>query len=200
MFVDLKQATFFSKPQGNTVEGYSFCHCVKAYMLQKKMEFCRHHPISDLAELSGYADIEKFVKHEEQWLGLQRDIPRGYIDGIGINPDMLLSILNLDKDAFIDCKKMELFPAQYTVRVYAAVYSHKKFPRKMTEKQAVEYVAVQCIKNSVQSCINWPDLKTIWFQPTGKHHTTWYEPHIEFTKNWVKVQKDAKYVGTAHVI
>lgn len=181
------------------MEGYEYCYCecAKEY-LRQRLGTCATDD-KYLAELTGYKDLDKFKRHQDAWHGLERPIPRKYLDAIGANLDILRSALERDQVNFELMDALPRTPAHYTVRLLAAVYQMRFFDDAIPEAEAIRRIKAYSAETGFRCCINYPQLLTIYIEPDGSVSKTYYRPAMKVTDNWVAFERDGSRVGTMRI-
>jgi hypothetical protein len=188
--------TLFSNPQ-NEVENYVYCKHVKDYLLSQHQKSGKD--IKDIAYASGYAKLEKFKKHLEEWQKLEKPIPRKYLQVINVDIDTLLSLLELDKLDYEAAIKIPRKASACTVRLIPGIYSTYSFGGMVSEEEAINLAKDYSKKIKCQCMINFPGLFLIVIYPDGKVSKSYYHPSIDITKEWVQFGWDGSNLSSMRI-
>jgi hypothetical protein len=142
-----------------------------------------------------YAKLQKFRAHRIEWDNLERDIPLGYLDAIGADRQTMIDLVACDRAEFEKVVQLPFFPSCAVIRYMACVYGTLKFPAGTTEQAAIEI----CKESKMNTCINYPGIKSIFIEGGEIVIERFYPPEISFTKNQLIRRGDGRSIGTAYL-
>ncbi len=198
-----REIPFFSSLK-DTSSGYEKFYYVKAYLNQKDRTspLRRHIPTElmyELAEKVGYAKINKFIIHKEEWHHLARKVPLTYLDAIEVDREVLQFALELDVEAFEKALEGPFYPKQATIRYMAAIYGKLEFHDGVTEKEAVEYLKDYCAKEKRMGFISFGGVKETWVREDGSSFDSLKRPELNFTKHFMIPSGLGKRLGASYI-
>ena len=188
--------TLFSNPQ-NKVEDYVYCSHIKNYLLLQHQNSGKD--IKKIAAASGYANIDKFKKHLEEWQALKRPIPKKYLEAINADTETLLSLLELDKSDYEAALKIPRKASVCTVRLLPGVYSTYSFGGMVSEEEAISLAKDYAKKTNLQCTINFPGLFLIIIYPDGNVSKSYFDPHVHINKEWITFGLDGSSIGSMRI-
>lgn len=193
----MRDIPFFSARQINLIQDYQRFRNTKSYISSRSSRF---ETTRELMEKSGYAKLNKFRSHRKEFDDMSRDIPLGYLEAIGINSATFRFCNELDYEEFESARNIEvLYPEYGTVRYMACVYSSVKFPSKLTEDMAVEYLQDHYGSKGFICWINYPDFKTVLIKPGENAKRFYYPPEIRYTKLHAVSIGDGSRIGRTYM-
>ena len=152
-----------------------------------------------LKQRSGYAKLDKFHLHRQEWDALRRKIPLRYLEAIGANINDIKFAVEADKIEFNNATSIPLFPRYAVQRAMAAVYITIEIPPGTPEAEAVNRLQALCNKKRFRCCINYPELKTIWIEPNEDPQTNWYYPELRLTKDSAIFSRGGYGIGSSYL-
>jgi hypothetical protein len=170
---------------------------IKGYLRQKYQQSGK--TIPELAEALGYRKLEKFKRHLEAWLKVERPIPWKFLDAIGAGPDMLCKVRVLDFDSWEEAVKKVGVPLSFTARLMPAVYQSVPMPENLDETEAVSYVKEYSRLKNRQCLINFSGLRTTWIRPDGSVTHSYNCPAIDYKNRMVYFKLSSRQPGTTRL-
>lgn len=181
-------SSFLAENKYTAVEDFIPFRHTKLY-LQQKFETLfmpiegetRKGKLKELAYALGYTDhsFPKFKKRIETWQKLEGKIPVKYFEAIGVQPEVLAYVKELDIEEFEYALSLPLYPKNFIVRLMAAVYLPIILPDGTTESKAIEIVREYQEEKKLRCCIKIQNLKTIYIEPQQGIHTITYPPILK---------------------
>jgi hypothetical protein len=147
----------------------------------------------------GYRKLQKFQRHKAAWDRGQARIPLAYLEGIGVDLDLLRTAVELDQRALVAAVSVPLLPRYFTARLMAAVYQTTELPEGCTEEQAVEMVRRFAAKSGRECCIHFPGLKSVFIRPDGSVSTCLYKPELRIDNGKVSFGETGDALGMVGV-
>ena len=194
----MKEIPFFSVENVNRVEGYKRFRHSRTYFKQRSGE---HRDEKTLLLACGYSfkSLNKFRIHRKAWNDLSRKIPLKYAQAIGIDPNVMDTVLDADQREFDQALQLPFFPKTAGVRLLAAVYATYEFPPNVTENEAISILKAYSEKTGRYCFIQLAEIKTIWVRPESVF-TDIYRPEIETGKVWLTPSADGAWVGKSYLV
>lgn len=202
---------FKVSPPANQVEDYRFGKHIMAYLDQKVEPWGKvgavlfkdqREAVKDrrkaLMLASGYANPNKFKAHQIDWHELSRPVPKKYLDAIGIDRKTLELMVELDHEEFERALALPRYPKGITIRLMPAVYSYRELPPGTTEAEALEAMRKTVMSTGLRSCINYPELLTIYVEKEGNCVIN-REPKITETATMISFGRAGHRVGMTSV-
>ena len=148
-----------------------------------------------LVTATGYADLEKFRRHQDAWHALERPIPRRYLAAIGVDVEILRGALERDQINFQIVKAMPRTTIAYVIRYAPTVYRMRFFNEPIPEEEAMRRVKAVAAELGFSCRIDYYQIMTVYVEPDGNISQRYYQPVIKVTDNWVAIERDSR-VGT----
>lgn len=191
---------FFSALEINNSYDYERFFHTKSYIQNQSSKYrdpsLKQNPVVlDLMEKSGYKKLHKFRNHRKDWDNARGEAPLGYLNAIGVDLKILKFCVEADKWEYDRALQIPLFPKFVVVRYMSAVYGTMELPSDTSEYVAIEMVKDYSREHGFRCYINYPELKTVWIEPNGDVHYSYYRPSIRFTKNMVIFGSDGSGLG-----
>lgn len=190
---------FFSAREINSLDDYERFRNTKSFIRQKSSqikESLRQTPeLLELKRKCGYANFPKFREHRQEWDRLERKVPLVYIGAIEADLESIIHAVSIDQQEYDMALRVPLFPRFAVARLMACVYQDVKLPVGATEDEAVEILKKISSEERCRYFINYPDLKTIWFESDGSVFYTYYRPSIRVTRKWAFFSSDGRRLG-----
>ncbi len=202
-----KEIPFFSARKINAVDDYERFHHTRAYLKSlsplpdTSFKLSDEHKIvlEKIRKACGYSHRSKFIIHKREWDRLERPVPLKYFNYLGVDYEVLDLVLDLDRREFEQALELPRYPKFAIIRLMAAIYANCEIPGGMEEREAVEYVAEVVKEKRFRCCINYPQLKTIYFDPRTGVSTIYYPPEITFTKLYAEPRRDGRMIGRSSI-
>jgi len=147
----------------------------------------------------GFSKMDTFIDVKNEWDDLQRRIPLQYFDYINIDREILDYTLQLDLDEYHEILERPRFPKYAIGRIMAAIYTNKRIPDGLTEKEAIDYLFDFMKKKRFRCCINYPELMTIYLEPDGRTNTVYYPPLLRITENCAIPDRGGNEIGVTRI-
>jgi hypothetical protein len=129
----------------------------------------------------GYLNRDKLMKHLDEWMNLERDVPLGFLRAIGADTDEIFNKLEADKAEFESFKDQILCGGNAVIRLGPAVYRSIEIPHDMEENECIDYVKKE-ITYSFNFVIHFGSVKSIWVNSKESPFTIFYEPELKIGK------------------
>jgi hypothetical protein len=164
----------------NEVHWYKFGSNTISLLEDKAQYYDNNNDIEQLMIACGYSpkhnNKQKFLKHQQQWTNLTRNIPKSYLTALNIDIADIEKAIDLDhqlyqkalNDVVLDYCELE------------NIIGH--FRDIVSEKEAIDVLKIYAKKRNVDCQIKIKDLKTIIIKPDGGISTIEYKPIIKITK------------------
>jgi len=193
---------FFSVLEINEIKDFQRFHNTRKYIKELSAAIPdRLRPYPELVALkqrSGYAKLDKFQLHRQEWDDLRRKVPLKYLEGIGADLENIRRSVAADHEEYNLATKLPLFPRCAVQRLMPAVYATIEIPLGTPEAEAVNMLQALCNKKRFRCCINYPGLKTIWIEPEIAPQTSWYYPELSFTKDSAVFSSGGYSIGCSY--
>ncbi len=151
---------------------------------------------AEQARVSGYAKLEKFRAHREQWLILRRGIPRAFIEAIGCSLDELFRAVDADREEYERAIRLPRFPRYAVTRFMPAVYSTRTFPPGITEDEALAIM----LRGRWRSCLKYEGLLSVFVEPREQQvNTVFHRPELKLTRKVILPSRDFSRVGLTRI-
>lgn len=190
---------FFSAREINSLDDFERFRNTKLFIRQKSLQIkdgMKQTPkLVELMRKCGYANFPKFREHRQEWDRLERKVPLVYLGAIGADLENVIQAVSLDQQEYDLALKIPLFPRFAVARLMACVYQDVEIPAGTAEDEAVELLKKISCEERCQYFINYPDLKTIWFENDGSVFYTYYRPSIRITRNWAFFSSNGSKYG-----
>ena len=146
----------------------------------------------------GYSKLSKFKEHRKEWDAVHRKMPLSYLDYVGVEREVLHFALEVDFEEYGRAREIPLYPKFAVIRLMAGVYREKGLPENTPESEAIEMLRGFSRERNLRCCINYPELKTVYIEPTGDVRVVYYPPSIRFSKKWAIPASDGIGIGAAY--
>ena len=195
--------SIFAPKEINRVSDYERFRNTKAFIRQQSLNIPDNQRITpalkSLLKRLGYSRFDKFRKNRMEWDNLQRWVPLAYLAAIGADIEIIDYLVRLDQQEYDKALMIPLFPEYAVVRLMAAVYSQQCLPPATPEFEAIEILKKYSGEHGLRCCIKFPDIKTIWIEPDGNVHYSFYRPSFRVTKSWAIFSQDGKDVAVSSI-
>ncbi|MFZ7133885.1 MAG: hypothetical protein ACOWWR_16175 [Eubacteriales bacterium] len=195
----MKAIPFLSATRINTIEYYQRFRNCKAYIKEKS----KVNPTTqELILASGYSPkkVSKFSDHRKEFDNLKQKIPKTYLNTIGVDKNTLFYLSELDREEFEQMKRSkELYPEYAIVRVMPAVYKNIRFHTDTHEEEAIRLLISYSAANKLRTCINYPELKSVYVEPDGSFNTIYYPPTLTETRCFIVPGINGENLGKTYV-
>ena len=177
------------------MQGYEYCECAKEYLSER----LRTAMLDDrvLAERTGYADIDKFRRHQNAWHALERPIPRRYLAAIGAELEVLREALERDQVNFQLMDALPRTPDGYTIRFMPGMYRLRFFEGPVPEEEAIRRIRAFTMETGLRCFIKYPKFLMVYIEADGSVVKKYYRPSMKITDNWVAFERAATRVEAA---
>lgn len=198
-----KVIPFFSVRKINEISGFKRFRNTREYIRGLSSAIPdRLRPYPELVALkqwSGYAKLDKFRIHRQEWDDLRRRVPLKYLEAIGADLEYVRRSVAADHEEYNLATKLPLFPRCAIQRLMPAVYVAIEIPPGTPEAEAVNMLQILCNKKRFRCCINYPELKTIWIEPDCASVTSLYFPELSFTKDSALFSRGGYGIGCSYL-
>lgn len=167
---------------------------IRSYLRQKYRQSGLAAP--ELAEACGYKKMDKFKRHQEAWLKVERPVPEKFLEAVGIDPEMLAKVQGLDLDQWEEAVGKATVPESFSARLMPAVWQSVPLPENLSEAQAISYVKEYSRLINRQCRVNYAGLRTAWIWPDGHLSNYYNRPNIEYRNRLVYFTTEATRPGT----
>lgn len=203
-----KKLSIFSSPEGTNLKGYKRFSHLSSYLKECSSQFSvRYKDAPHLLPMMKACHFK--VSRPQSFRGLKQawdevsveKIPITYIDYIGASRELIELEGAKDMANFRRYAKGDLSPETYTLRFMAAVYGGGKLPEGLSIDEAAEWILKRMDAKGyrLRFCLNFPDLKTVFFEKDGSSHTIWYRPELWWGKLDLFTGKNGKMVGQTYI-
>lgn len=171
----MKNRTMPSNTAGpqNGLERYIRFRHTKNYMRQRSAQ---NPDEIQLMKTCGYANLEKFRRHREQWDLLEKPVPKKYLEAINVRLEVLELTVEQDREEYEDTLNSPRQVSHFTVRLLPTVCKSVPFPEPLPEHLAIELLRDET--DGLKRCLHYPDLKTVFIEGETIH-SVYYAPSIE---------------------
>lgn len=199
--------TFFSATKSNSIGGYTRFKHTKAYIRQKtffsgnrfKLMPKEKQKLQRMMQALGFSKVDKFIMVKQEWDHLVRRVPLPYFDYIAVDRNILDYTLQLDLDEYHEILQKPRYPKYAIVRIMAAIYTNKRIPEGLTEKEAIDYLFDFMKDKRFRCCLNYPELMTIYLEPDGRKQTIYYPPLLRITENSAIPERGGDEIGVTRI-
>jgi len=171
--------------------------CLRGY-LRQKLEGCGK-TIPELAQACGYK-LEKFKRHLVLWLKAERPIPKSFLDAIGLEPEMVYKVLEIDLDLYEQAVKKVCLPSTFSAKLMPAIWQSVRLPEGMDEAEAERHVADFAKREKRECLINFEGLRETWIEPDGSIYRRFRRPSLEFKKRMLYFTLSSRQPGTSRLV
>jgi len=192
----MRELSIFSAQEISSINEYERFHHTKAYVKSKSELVISK---NELLTACGYRNIDKFKKHRMEWDRLLRPVPLSYLSSIGVDMKVITLTIEVDKEEYMKALRVPLYPKAAVVRLMATVYCDIPCPLGTTEEEAIEILKRYSGEKNKRCSINYPELKTVWVDPSGTVEVVYYETIAHVSRKYLIPSGSGGSTGKSYV-
>jgi len=146
-------------------------HCFKGYT----------GTVHELAALCGYKNISKFQRRRAAWVDGEWEIPRVFLNTIGVQLDVLEQAVALDRKGYEEALEHLPIPTSFFVKALPGIYLRETIPPVANMAEAYEYVQRNVEAQGCEAMtghLYWPMLKAVTFRAGREPVTFTFAPKL----------------------
>ena len=195
-------STFSARDKFNTPDDYIRFRNTSLYISQKHKKFIGNNEkarLKELCELIGYKNYAKFRRKLDKWTTLENPIPKKYFDAIGIAPNVLEFVVELDNQEYKNALLAPVSINNFVAKYMACIYMPQEIPSTTDELEAIQYVKKFQETTRILCWINIAGLKTISIKPDGTIFHSYVYPSIKIENGNYVFGKSNEDIGITKI-